>query len=76
MPRPRSASFREADVVRAVKAAQKAGLCVSEVECRRDGSVIIKSGQPKDLPKPDGEPSIRDIIAAKRARNGTPRHGH
>jgi hypothetical protein len=40
-------TFKQADVVRAVKACTKAGLEVARVEVDKDGRIIIVTGKPE-----------------------------
>jgi hypothetical protein len=42
----RPATFRESDILRAVKGAQKAGLCVAGIICHPDGSIEVLHGEP------------------------------
>ena len=40
------ARFRQSDLTRAVKAAEKAGLCVGRVRIEPDGAIEIIAGEP------------------------------
>lgn len=42
-----TARFREADVTRAIKAFEKAGLCVARARIEPDGSIEIVAGDPE-----------------------------
>lgn len=42
---PRASRFREADVTRAIRGAQKAGMPVSVVEIGPDGSILVRSAE-------------------------------
>ncbi len=41
----RAVAFTQAQVRRAVKAAESAGLCVKRVTVNRDGSITVESGE-------------------------------
>lgn len=41
----RPCSFREADIVRAVKAAKKAGLSIAGIACHPDGTIEVLQGE-------------------------------
>ena len=45
-----AATFREADVRRAIKAAEGAGLSVSSVEVTRDGTIRVLTGSAQSAP--------------------------
>ncbi len=46
----RAVTFTQAQVRRAVKAAESAGLCVKRVTVKPDGSIIVDSGEKQDTP--------------------------
>jgi hypothetical protein len=54
-------NFKQADVVKAIKAAQKAGLPVARVEISPDGRIVVIAGRPArirmSLPPTNGTPS-------------------
>ena len=59
--------FRQADLVRALKAASKAGLAVRLFEIHPDGKLVVVTGEP--------EPATRNYLAewqASRARQERP----
>jgi hypothetical protein len=46
----RAVTFTQAQVRRAVKAAESAGLCVKRVTVNRDGSITVDSGESPSVP--------------------------
>lgn len=46
-----NATFKQVDVERAIKAAQKAGLKVEVVEITRDGTIRILTGKRSEYPE-------------------------
>ena len=64
----RRAPFREADVSRALKAVQGAGLSVARVEIDQDGKIVIVSGRPLGDDR-DGLDDPQDALTALRNRN-------
>jgi hypothetical protein len=44
----RACTFKEADVVRAIRAATKAGLPVARVEIASDGKIVVVAGKPHE----------------------------
>jgi hypothetical protein len=50
-------SFRQGDVTKALKAAEKAGLKVQRAEVRRDGSILLDFDRPRPAP---GDPSVNE----------------
>ena len=71
----RAAIFRESDIVRAVKAARKAGLRIAGIACRPDGTIEVRHGAPLDAHAHEGDASLDDIIQ-RTLRNGEARRGH
>ena len=53
---PRAASFRQADITRAVKGALAAGLSVGRVEVGGDGRIVIVAAPEIDLQTRNGNP--------------------
>jgi len=49
MPR-RASTFKKADLTRAAKAVQAAGLDIARVEVSREGLITVVPGKPSDLP--------------------------
>lgn len=57
--------FSQADVTRAVKAVEKAGLCVARIKFTPDGFEVV-AGEPEEADKHnwfDGSPLYRDKAA-------------
>ena len=50
-------AFRQGDVTRALKAAERAGLKVQRAEMRRDGSIVLDFDRPPLAP---GDPNINE----------------
>lgn len=60
----RAARFRESDVTRAIKAFEKAGLCVSRAKIAPDGTIEIVAGEPDTADNANwfaGSPLYRDV---------------
>jgi hypothetical protein len=60
----KAARFREADVTRAIKAFEKAGLCVSRARIAPDGTIEVIAGAPEDGDNSNwfaGSPLYRDV---------------
>lgn len=58
------ARFREADLTRAVKAFEKAGLCVARAKIGPDGSIEVVAGQPENSDNSNffnGSPLYRNV---------------
>jgi len=58
------ARFREADLTRAIKAFEKAGLCVSRARVTPDGSIEVVAGEPGEQDNArwfSGSPLYRDV---------------
>ena len=58
--------FREADVTRAIKAFEKAGLCVARARIEPDGSIEIVAGDPDKADNSNwfaGSPLYKDKAA-------------
>jgi hypothetical protein len=57
-------SFKSGDVIRALKAAEKAGLKVQRAEVRKDGSILLDFDRPASTPDNDHETSadIRKLL--------------
>jgi hypothetical protein len=60
------ANFRQADVTRALRAAQKAGVEISRVEIARDGRIVIIAAGDRLEPQDD----LDQELAAFQARHG------
>jgi hypothetical protein len=52
----RRSTFKKADLTRATKAVQAAGLEVVRIEVSRDGLIVIVPGQPEGAVRSDGAP--------------------
>jgi hypothetical protein len=50
-------SFRQGDVTKALKAAEKAGFKVQRAEVRRDGSILLDFDRPPLAP---GDPNVNE----------------
>lgn len=62
----RAARFREADLTRAIRAFEKAGLCVSRARVSPDGSIEVVAGEPESGDNGNwfaGSPLYRDKAA-------------
>jgi hypothetical protein len=62
----RPARFRETDVTRAIKAFEKAGLCVARAKIGPDGSIEIIAGEPDEAHNANwfaGGPLFKDKAA-------------
>ena len=62
----RPARFTSADLTRAMKAAEKAGMCVSRVRIAPDGSIELVAGEPDGQDNSrwfSGSPLYRDAAA-------------
>lgn len=46
----RAATFKQADVSRAIKGVEDGGKCVAAVDIRRDGTIRVFIGQPAHAP--------------------------
>lgn len=60
----RAARFSQADLTRAVKAAEKAGMCVARIRIAPDGSIEVIAGQPEPADNTNwfaGSPLYRDV---------------
>jgi hypothetical protein len=60
----RAARFSQADLTRAVKAAEKAGLSVARVRIAPDGSIELVAGAPEEQDNTNwfaGSPLYRDV---------------
>lgn len=60
----RPARFRESDVTRAIRAFEKAGLCVARARIEPDGSIEVVAGNPEEGDKSNwfaGGPLYRDV---------------
>lgn len=60
------ARFSQADVTRAVKAVEKAGLCVARVKIAPDGSIELVAGDPESADNTNwfaGSPLYREDAA-------------
>lgn len=58
------ARFRESDVTRAIKAFEKAGLCVARARIEPDGAIEIVAGEPESGDNANwfaGSPLFRDV---------------
>jgi hypothetical protein len=58
------ARFSSADLTRAVKAAEKAGVCVGRIRIEPDGSIEIVAGEPEKGDNTNwfaGSPLYRDV---------------
>ena len=62
----RRQAFREADVSRALRAAQSVGLAIGRVEIDQDGKIVIVSARPETA---DCLEDPNDALAALRRRN-------
>jgi hypothetical protein len=51
----KAVQFTQAQVRRAVKAAESAGLCVKRIIVNQDGSIVVDSGEtaPRSIDSPD-----------------------
>ncbi len=50
-------TFKQNDVTRALKAAEKAGLKVQRAEVRQDGSILLDFDRPAAVP---GDPNVNE----------------
>jgi hypothetical protein len=57
MSRGAHTTFRQTDVIRALRAAEKAGLKVHRTEVRRDGSILLDFDPPAAAPQ---DPNINE----------------
>lgn len=60
----RPARFRESDITRAIRAFEKAGLCVSRAKIAPDGSIEVVAGEPEKADNHNffsGSPLYRDV---------------
>jgi hypothetical protein len=55
-------TFKEVDVMRAVKAARKAGLEIAGVKVSRDGDIVILAGKLREASKAEAETNEWDDI--------------
>jgi hypothetical protein len=60
----RATTFKQGDVTKALKAAEKAGLKVQRAEVRKDGSILLDFGRPPSAPDIEQETSadIRKLL--------------
>ena len=56
--RPRASRFKQIDVARAIRAAQKAKLPIGVVRITRDGDILVIPGQPE--PVPSSPPTVNE----------------
>jgi len=60
----KAARFSQADLTRAIKAFEKAGLCVSRARVAPDGSIEVVAGNPEESDNSNwfaGGPLYRDV---------------
>jgi hypothetical protein len=50
-------TFKQGDVTKALKAAEKAGLKVQRAEVRKDGSILLDFDRPPSAP---GDPNVNE----------------
>lgn len=50
-------TFKQGDVTKALKAAERAGLKVQRAEVRRDGSILLDFDRPPPVP---GDPNVNE----------------
>ena len=57
-----SPTFKQGDVTKALKAAEKAGLKVHSAEVRRDGSILLDFDPPATAPQQDQNVNEWDAV--------------